>query len=76
MTVTLTFCEPHGVAKTSVKLPRVLFKDVTVNVFPLPVTSRLLGPLLNVTVPLGLTVKLTVPLPRFENDSGLGLVVT
>jgi hypothetical protein len=62
--------------KFSVKLPRVLFSDDTVNVLPLPVTSRLLGPLVNVTEPLGLTVKATVPLPCFENESGFGVVVT
>jgi hypothetical protein len=74
--VTLTFCEPHGVLKTSVKLPRVLFNDETVNVLPEPLTLMLLGPSVNATVPLGLTVKLTVPLPCFENESGSGLVVT
>ena len=76
MTVTLTFCEPQGVLKTSVKLPRVLFNEETLNVLPLPVTPRLLGPLVNVTTPLGLTLKPIVPLLCFENESGLGLVVT
>lgn len=60
----------------SVKLPRVLFSDDTVNVVPLPVTPRLFGPLLNTTLPLGLTVKLIVPVVCFENENGLGLVVT
>ena len=77
MTVTLTLCEPQGVLKTSVKLPRVLFSDEILNVLPPAwVTPMLFGPLVNVTVPLGLTVKLTVPPLCFENDSGLGLVVT
>lgn len=63
--------------KVSVKLPRVLFRDETVNVLPDPwVTERLLGPLVNETVPLGFTVKLTVPPPCFGNDNGDGLVVT
>ena len=60
----------------SVKLPRVLFSDSTANVVPEPVTPRLLGPLVKVTVPLGLTLKLMVPPLCFENVSGLGLVVT
>lgn len=77
MIVTLTFCDPHGVVNTSVKLPRVLFSELTANVLPKPfVTPRLLGPLENCTVPLGLTVKLIVPLPCFENENGFGLVVT
>ena len=55
----------------------VLFNELTANVLPTPfVTPRLLGPLENVTEPLGLTVKLIVPLPSFENENGLGLVVT
>ena len=77
MIVTLTFCDPHGVVNTRVKLPRVLFSEFTANELPEPfVTLRLLGPLVKVTEPVGLTVKLIVPLPCFENDSGLGLVVT
>ena len=76
MIVTPTFCEPHGVLNTSVKLPRVLFNDLTVKVLPEPVTPRLFGPLMKVTEPLGLTVKLTVPLPCFENENGFGLVLT
>ena len=76
MTVTATFCEPQGVLKTSVKLPRVLFNDETLNAVPLPVTPRLLGPLVNVTVPAGLTTKLIVPPSCFENENGVGLVVT
>ena len=77
MIVTPTLCDPHGVENTSVKLPRVLFNELTANVLPTPfVTPRLLGPLENVTGPLGLTVKLTVPLRCFENENGLGLVVT
>ena len=76
MTLKLTLCDPHGVLKVSVKLPRVLFKDVTLNVLPEPVTLRLFGPSVKVTVPLGLTVKLIVPVPCFENVNGLGLVVT
>ena len=74
--VTPTFCEPHGVLKTSVKLPRVLFNDETVNVLLEPLTLRLLGPSVKATVPFGLTVKLIVPVPCFENESGFGLVVT
>ncbi len=77
MTLTLTVCVPQGVLKVSVKLPRVLFNDVTVNVLPVPVTPRLFGPpSATVTGPFGFTVKLIVPLPCFENVSGLGLVVT
>lgn len=76
MIVTPTFCEPHGVVNTSVKLPRVLFNDETVNTLLDPDTLRLLGPSVKATVPLGLTVKLIVPLPCFENESGFGLVVT
>ena len=77
--MTLTFCEPQGVVKASVKLPRALFNDVIVNVLPdILVTAKLLGApaLSNSTVPLGLTVKATVPVPCFENDKGLGLVLT
>ena len=73
---TLTVCAPQGVLKVSVKLPRVLFSDETVNELPLPVTLRLFGPLVNTTLPLGLTAKPTVPLLRLENENGLGLVVT
>ena len=79
MTVTLTFCEPQGVLKASVKLPRALFNDVIAKVLPdILVTPKLLGaPVLsNSTVPLGLTVKATVPPPCFEKESGFGLVVT
>lgn len=77
MTLTLTVCEPHGVVKVSVKLPRVLFKELTVKVLPEPLTTlRLFGPLAKVTVPFGLTLKLIVPPLCFENVSGLGLVVT
>ena len=76
MTLTLTVCVPQGVLKVSVKLPRVLFNDLTVKVLPEPVTPRLFGPLMKVTEPLGLTVKLTVPLPCFENENGFGLVLT
>jgi hypothetical protein len=79
VTVTLTFCEPQGVLKASVKLPRALFNDATLKVLPdILVTPKLLGaPVLsNSTVPLGLTVKATVPPPCFEKESGFGLVVT
>ena len=75
--MTPTLCEPHGVVNTSVKLPRVLFNELTAKLLPVPfVTWRLFGPLENVTDPLGFTVKLSVPLPCFENENGLGLVVT
>ena len=77
--MTLTFCEPQGVLKASVKLPRALFNDATAKVLPdILVTLKLLGApaLSNSTVPLGLTVKATVPVPCFENVNGLGLVVT
>ena len=75
--MTPTLCEPQGVVNVSVKLPRVLFTDKTEKVLPVDlVTVKLFGPSLKSTVPLGLTVKLTVPLPCFENDIGLGLVVT
>lgn len=77
MIVTPTLCDPHGVENTSVKLPRVLFSELTANALPTPfVTPRLFGPLVKVTEPLGLTVKLSVPLPCLENENGLGLVVT
>jgi hypothetical protein len=60
-----------------VKLPRALLSDSTAKRFPdVLVTERLLGPSVKATVPFGFTLKLTVPLPCFENDSGLGLVVT
>ena len=75
--VTLTVRVPHGVENESVKLPRVLFNELTANALLTPfVTLRLLGPLVNVTVLLGTPVKLIVPLPFFGNDNGLGLVVT
>jgi hypothetical protein len=55
----------------------VLLSDETWKVFPeVLVTERLFGPSLKMTVPLGLTVKLIVPLPCFENVNGVGLVVT
>jgi len=61
----------------SVKLPRVLLTDLTVKVVPETCeTLRLLGPLVKLTVPLVLTVKVMIPLPCLENVSGLGLVVT
>ena len=77
--MTLTFCEPQGVLKASVKLPRALLNDVTSKVLPeILVTPKLLGApaLSHSTVPLGLTAKATVPPLCFENDNGLGLVVT
>src|SRR5688500_749630 len=75
--VTLTLRAPQGVSKSSVKLPRALFSDVTLNVLPATlVTSRLFGPPVNSTVPTGFTMKLTLPNPRFENSNGFGLVVT
>ncbi|HET7114073.1 MAG TPA: hypothetical protein VFI57_10530, partial [Pyrinomonadaceae bacterium] len=59
------------------KLPRVLFTEATWKVLPDNlVTVMLFGPSVKVTVPLGLTVKLTVPALCFENESGLGLVDT
>jgi hypothetical protein len=75
--VILTFCVPQGVVKTSVKFPRVLFSDSTLKVLPATlVTSILFAASWNSTVPLGFTVKLTLPKPRFEIENGLGLVVT
>lgn len=75
--VTPTLCDPQGVVNTSVKLPRVLLSELTAKLLPTPfVTLRLFGPLEKVTEPLGFTVKLMVPLPCFENENGLGLVVT
>ena len=54
-----------------------MFTDATWNVLPDSlVTVRLFGPSVNSTVPLGFTVKLTVPPLCFENTSGLGLVET
>jgi hypothetical protein len=74
--VTPTFCEPQGVVNTSVKLPRVLLSELTTKLLPTPfVTLRLFGPLRKVTVPVGFTVKLMVPLPCFEKLNGFGLVV-
>ena len=62
----MTFCEPHGVVKVSVKLPRVLFNDSTVKDVPEPVTDRLLaGVLARVTAPDGLIEKSIVPDPPF-----------
>ena len=54
-----------------------MFSDVTLKVLPaILVTSRLFGPSVNSTVPVGTTVKLTLPKPRFENSNGVGFVVT
>ena len=73
----LTVLVPQGLSKASVKLPRVLLIESTEKVFPVVlVTVRLLGPSLKMTVPVGFTVKLTVPPLCFENSNGLGLVVT
>jgi len=69
---------PQGVENTRVKSPRELFNDFTLKLFvEVCVTCRLLGPLVNVTVPPPATTQDIVPLPPFLRiESELGVAVT